>query len=672
MTDQNIVAVNQIVRRVEVTTPGPAGRDGVGGGGSLADLSDTVILNPVDKNLLVYEDSSSKWKNVAADTSYISGLGTAAVKDTGTSQSSVIIGNDTRLSDARTPTTTLDHDADKVTTGIFGVDRIPALAASKITSGTLGVDRIPAISTGKLTSGTLPVGRGGTGLTSVSTLLNSNTTKSDVGLSAVENTALTTWAGSGSITTVGAITGGTWDGTTIAVARGGTGSATAAMVGVITAADAAAAQGVLGGTTVGKAVFVAADAAAARTAIGVGTGSGDLVASNNLSELTATAATARTNLGLGTAALVATGTGAADAILGNDARLTDARTPSSTLDHDASKITTGTLVVARGGTGLTSISTLLNSNTTKSDVGLGNVTNIEAQPVNADLTAIAGLTSAANKGIQFTGSGTAAVYTLTTAGKALLDDADAATQRQTLGLGTAAVLAVGTNNLNVVQLSGVGALPAVSGSALTGLNAGNFTSGTLAVARGGTGLTSISTLLNSNTTKSDVGLGNVTNIVAQPADADLTAIAGLTSAADKGIQFTGAGTAGVYDLTAAGKALLDDADAAAQRTTLGVTNVGSYTGQIETVANKTYTLDPGTATARTITGFYIKSASGTVTATLKNGASDVDAAPVTPTSANRNPGGFTNTSVAINGVITIVTSANSTALDVIFAVEYTE
>lgn len=55
----------------------------------------------------------------------------------------------------------------------------------------------------------------------------------------------------------------------------------------------------------------------------------------------------------------------------------------------------------------------------------------------------------------------------------------------------------------------------------------------------------------------------------QPLDADLTAIAGLTSAANKGIQFTGAGTAGTYDLTTAGKALLDDADATAQRATLG-------------------------------------------------------------------------------------------------------
>ena len=63
------------------------------------------------------------------------------------------------------------------------------------------------------------------------------------------------------------------------------------------------------------------------------------------------------------------------------------------------------------------------------------------QTVNANLTAIAGLTSAANKGVQFTGSGSAAVYDLTAAGKALLDDADAAAQRTTLGLGTAATTA---------------------------------------------------------------------------------------------------------------------------------------------------------------------------------------------------------------------------------------
>jgi len=91
------------------------------------------------------------------------------------------------------------------------------------------------------------------------------------------------------------------------------------------------------------------------------------------------------------------------------------------------------------------------------------------QTLDAELTAIAGLTSAADKGIQFTGSGTAATYDLTAAGKALLDDADASAQRTTLGLGTSATLNVGTSANNVVQLDGTGKLPAVDGSQLTNI-----------------------------------------------------------------------------------------------------------------------------------------------------------------------------------------------------------
>ena len=96
----------------------------------------------------------------------------------------------------------------------------------------------------------------------------------------------------------------------------------------------------------------------------------------------------------------------------------------------------------------------------------------------------------------------------------------------------------------------------------------------------------------------------------------------------------------------------------------------AYTGQIETVANKTYTIDPGAATARTITGFYIKSDSGTCTAALKVGTNTVKGS-VSVSTSSGDQTGLANTSVSVNDVITLVLSANSSATDVIFSVEYT-
>lgn len=58
----------------------------------------------------------------------------------------------------------------------------------------------------------------GTGTSAWSTI-----TKSDVGLSAVENTALSTWAGTSNITTVGTVGTGTWQAGIIASTYGGTG-----------------------------------------------------------------------------------------------------------------------------------------------------------------------------------------------------------------------------------------------------------------------------------------------------------------------------------------------------------------------------------------------------------------------------------------------------------------
>ena len=74
-----------------------------------------------------------------------------------------------------------------------------------------------------------------------------------------------------------------------------------------------------------------------------------------------------------------------------------------------------------------------------------------------------------------------------------------------------------------------------------------------------------------NVAKSTIDVGTFNDDgTYQPLDAGLTSISGLTTAADKMIYTTASDTYAVADLTSAGRALLDDADASAQRTTLGL------------------------------------------------------------------------------------------------------
>ena len=95
----------------------------------------------------------------------------------------------------------------------------------------------------------------------------------------------------------------------------------------------------------------------------------------------------------------------------------------------------------------------------------------------------------------------------------------------------------------------------------------------------------------------------------------------------------------------------------------------AYTGQIETIADKTYTIDPGVVAGRTITSFYARSGAGTCTATLKNAALTVGVVSVTTSSTNAT---ISNTTVAVDSALTIVMTSNVAATDVVFSVEFTQ
>ena len=106
----------------------------------------------------------------------------------------------------------------------------------------------------------------------------------------------------------------------------------------------------------------------------------------------------------------------------------------------------------------------------------------------------------------------------------------------------------------------------------------------------------LSDLTDASAARTNLGLAIGTNV--QAYDAELAALAGLTSAADKLPYFTGAGTASTADFTSFGRSIVSGADAAAARTTLGL-------GSIATQASSNVSITGGAISGVTLTDITI-------------------------------------------------------------------
>lgn len=164
--------------------------------------------------------------------------------------------------------------------------------------------------------------------------------------------------------------------------------------------------------------------------------------------------------------------------------------------------------------------------------------NAAFQPLNAALTSISGLTTLADRMIYTTASNTYAVATLTSAARTILDDSSTSAIRTTLGVGTG----------DSPQFTAVN-IGHASDTTLARLSAGNLTvEGNLIYRAGGTDVP----VTDGGTGASDASgartnLGLVIGTNVQAYDAELAALAGLTSAANKIPMFSGSGTATLLD-----------------------------------------------------------------------------------------------------------------------------
>ena len=288
---------------------------------------------------------------------------------------------------------------------------------------------------------------------------------------------------------------------------------------------------------------------------------GNIIVGDGANWVAESGATARTSLGLA----IGTDVQAYDAGLASIAGLTTV----------ANKMIYTTGSDSYAVTDLTSFArTILDDTdaaTARTTLGLAIGTNVQAY--DAGLLSIAGLTTAADKMIYTTASDTYAVTALTSFARSILDDTDEATFKATVNL------EIGTDvQAYDAQLSDIAGITYASGDILyyDGANIVNLAKGSdgqyLTLSSGAPSWSTISPYDESNVSITGGSISGITDLAVadggtgastaadartnlgvaigsdvQAYDADLAAIAGLTSAANKVPMFSGSGTATLID-----------------------------------------------------------------------------------------------------------------------------
>jgi len=179
------------------------------------------------------------------------------------------------------------------------------------------------------------------------------------------------------------------------------------------------------------------------------------------------------------------------------------------------------------------------------------------------------------------------------------------------GLNTSSGMPVAVDKSSVVTRDSTGNF---SGATITATNFSGKFSGEAAITSGAiSSLTTALSIPNGGTgattaagARTSLGLAIGTDV--QAYDADLAALAGVTSAADKIPYFTAASTASVTDFTATGRTIVGSSTMAVARTNLGLaigTDVQAYDADLVAVAGLTTTgiivrTGAGTASTRTL------------------------------------------------------------------------